>query len=429
MEKKYKVVIVGAGESARVVLKCINQEKAEVLYYCDNNIDKQKHQFEGKYVKSLDVIGTDDVDFYIIATVHSEKLLWQIQMKGIEKSKIIDFFYENSSRKEELETIFDLDAWFTQKEIQLLKVQVSQIKQQYEDVVLGFQQWKDNIKYELVSELNSASLCLPQIKSSEEAIERIVKDGCSIARFGDYEFELIFGRDRAKYQCVDRELSVRLKEVLQARKPGLLIGIANNYGSLERYTEEAQRGIRSYLTPKVRQEHYAVLDIDYEYYDAYMTRPYMIYKDRENADKRFRNLKRIWEGKNILLVEGMQTRMGVGNDLFSNALSVRRILGPAENAFSKYSQILKSICENSVHDMILISLGPTATILTYDLYKLGLQAIDIGHIDNEYEWFLRKTEKRALLKGKYVNEVYGGNIVEDIGDKTYYSQIIRRIVD
>jgi hypothetical protein len=36
--------------------------------------------------------------------------------------------------------------------------------------------------------------------------------------------------------------------------------------------------------------------------------------------------------------------------------------------------------------LILISLGPTATVLAYDLAKLGYWAIDIGHIDNEYEW-------------------------------------------
>jgi len=30
-------------------------------------------------------------------------------------------------------------------------------------------------------------------------------------------------------------------------------------------------------------------------------------------------------------------------------------------------------------------LGPTTTVLAYDLYKNGYQAIDIGHVDLEHE--------------------------------------------
>ena len=57
--------------------------------------------------------------------------------------------------------------------------------------------------------------------------------------------------------------------------------------------------------------------------------------------------------------------------------------------------------------MILLALGPTSTVLTYDLYKLGYQVIDVGHIDIEYEWFLRKAKKRIQIDNKYVNEALG----------------------
>ena len=75
--------------------------------------------------------------------------------------------------------------------------------------------------------------------------------------------------------------------------------------------------------------------------------------------------------------------------------------------------------------LILIALGPTATILAYDLYKLGYQSIDIGHVDIEYEWYLRKAKKKIKIENKYVNEVKNGgkNIVKII-DKNYYKQII-----
>jgi hypothetical protein len=78
--------------------------------------------------------------------------------------------------------------------------------------------------------------------------------------------------------------------------------------------------------------------------------------------------------------------------------------------------------------LILIALGPTATVLSYDLSRLGYQAIDIGHIDIEYEWFLKNATKKIKIKNKYVNEVDNGlNNFTSIKDRVYYKQIIKKI--
>ncbi len=59
----------------------------------------------------------------------------------------------------------------------------------------------------------------------------------------------------------------------------------------------------------------------------------------------------------------------------------------------------------------------------------GYWAIDIGHIDIEYEWFLRKTSDKIKIEGKYVNEVLGGKSnIADCNDEEYKSQIICKIV-
>ena len=49
-------------------------------------------------------------------------------------------------------------------------------------------------------------------------------------------------------------------------------------------------------------------------------------------------------------------------------------------------------------------MGPTATILCYDLAKAGFWAVDIGHIDIEYMWFLRKATEKTPIPGRHVNE-------------------------
>ena len=74
--------------------------------------------------------------------------------------------------------------------------------------------------------------------------------------------------------------------------------------------------------------------------------------------------------------------------------------------------------------MFIIALGPTATILASDLSKEGYRALDLGHIDIEYEWFLLKATKKVAIKNKYVNEVKKGRINSDLNNEKYISEII-----
>ena len=72
--------------------------------------------------------------------------------------------------------------------------------------------------------------------------------------------------------------------------------------------------------------------------------------------------------------------------------------------------------------LFLIALGPTASVLAYDLAVQGYQAVDIGHADISYEWLLRG--ERGRIPNKYTNEEPGGYIVDDICDAEYEAQII-----
>ena len=137
----------------------------------------------------------------------------------------------------------------------------------------------------------------------------------------------------------------------------------------------------------------------------------------------------MWEEENILIVEGEYSRLGVGNDLFDNASSIERIICPSENAYEKYDKILYDTIKYGKNKLILLALGPTATVLAYDLYKAGFRAIDIGHVDIEYEWFLRKATEKIKIETKYVTEVKGGeNDIQDINDEKYEKEIVSKIV-
>lgn len=285
-----------------------------------------------------------------------------------------------------------------------------------------------NLKYELFA--NTEPPVYPIIESGEKAIALILEKKLSICRFGDGEFAVIKGENRQKFQRADKRLAKRLLEVLHSEKENILICINDIYGSLEKYNDDCQYNIRAYLTEEVRKEHYALLDMQRTYYDTYLTRPYASYVDNHTDAplRRFGQLKQIWNNRSLLIIEGEKTRMGIGNDLFDNASDIQRILCPAEHAFDRYDEILKEALKQDKDRLVLIALGATATVLAYDLACAGFQALDIGHIDMEYEWMLAGTGKRTAVKHKYNNEFPDGDKVEEIDDPVYEAQIIAKIL-
>ena len=146
----------------------------------------------------------------------------------------------------------------------------------------------------------------------------------------------------------------------------------------------------------------------------------------------FGKVKNIWKNKNIIIVEGEQTRFGVGNDLLENSKSVERIICPSNNAFEIYNKIFKNVKNYAVskkNTIVLIALGPTASILSFELSDYDIQAIDIGHLDVEYQWFKKSANTKIPLVGKIVNEAgksFAGEFSADILEK-YKKQIVLTI--
>lgn len=287
----------------------------------------------------------------------------------------------------------------------------------------------DNLKYEILDPKNSqVKYFYPEFRSDEDTIRLIVEGKKSLARFGDGEFSIAFNVSRQKFQRLDDRLAKRIWEVLNGDIPdNLLIAIAKQYGNLDRFSEQAAQGIRLYMTEEIRRQHQEILLSNRVYSDAYITRPYILFKDMfsEAPGKRFEALKQIWKDKKVIVVEGAQTRLGVGNDLFEQAKEVKRILAPAVSSFDRYDDIYRE-CLNwgDSADLFLLAIGPSSGVLAFDLAEKSFQAVDVGHVDLEYEWFLAGKGIRVPVPHKYNNEILGGEVVSEIHDPVYDSQII-----
>lgn len=286
----------------------------------------------------------------------------------------------------------------------------------------------DNLKYELNDPSMDKKLCYyPKFYDIEETLKDIVENKKSMGRFGDGEFAIMSKVVRQKFQRLDDSLADRLKDIIGRDEEGFLVGIADNYGALDKYNTGGRTGIRLYMTDEVRAQHAEFIDLSRTYHNAYISRPYALFADNmtDAAKMRFDALKKIWDGRNVIFVEGALTRLGVGNDLFDNAAQIQRIEAPPENSYDKYDEILAAALQYAEKDtLFLVALGPSAGVLAYDLYKAGYQAVDIGHVDLEYEWFLNGEGRRSAVKHKYNNEYPEGDCVEDIHDEEYLRQIV-----
>ena len=241
------------------------------------------------------------------------------------------------------------------------------------------------------------------ILEDNDTIEKIVEGKKSLARFGDGEFKWILNVKQSSFQEYDPKMAERLKEVLLSNSERLLIGVPRAFNNMKNYNHKAKSYWVNFLS-KHGEMVFSILDKNKVYANASITRPYIDLKDKTIAEHNFEALKKIWDKRNVLIVEGENTKMGIGNDLLSNAQSITRILCPSTNAFSEYDRILEDVKKYDTNYLVLLCLGPTATILAYDLCALGYQAIDSGHMDVEYEWFLQGAKKKQKIEGKAVNE-------------------------
>lgn len=418
---KYKVFIFGTRAESRIVRSNL-RENTELVGYLDNCRERQ----EMRLIDGTPVLEPGDVrdklfDYIILSlTGHIQQVKEQLRLLGIPDQSIIPFFFPSEAEREEGKRVIDNAAWERDGVSFEIKYEINRLSRR-------MKLWRESFVYEAADIIRKMDICFPVIEDTESVIDKIVREGCSLCRFGDGEFEIMRGNERPLFQKYRKDLAERLSEVFHSDSKDVLIGIPDQFGSLEKYMEEAAEDIREYMNVETRQYLDSILNYKRSYADTYLSRPYFIYKDKSNALKRFMKLRQIWDKRDIVIVEGEGTRMGVGNNLLDNAAHIQRLVGPSENAFDSYDEMLAAAKTVDRNKLFLISLGPAATVLAYDLAAAGYQAVDIGHIDLEYEWFLRNVKERTVIADKYVNEVLGGRVIGACADISYESQIIVRI--
>ena len=281
-----------------------------------------------------------------------------------------------------------------------------------------------SLPYDLTDPELKLAVCRPKVLSTNNTIECLVSEHKSMARFGDGEFGIISGVQRWRFQDANRSLGKRLREVLESGNGDFLVAINPNFyrNNIGRSDEDAM-GIMAYMTDEVRKQHAELLHEDRIYADALCFRNAKTMED-------FQNIKRLWDDRVCLFIEGENTGLGVGNDLFSNCKEIHRLICPSENAYDRYDEIFEKAKEFDKDALVLIALGPTATVLSFDLFREGFQAVDVGMLDMQYEAVTRNVNITDVqIEEKYcpTDIIYGDRTISPIDDADYLKQIWKRI--
>jgi len=218
----------------------------------------------------------------------------------------------------------------------------------------------------------------PEVWSEEATLQHIVEHRSSICRFGDGELKLMVGERHKSFQDVDQELNARLKQVLDSNEPNILIGIhpVRNFSGLGRIWQK--------FIIRIGPQVLALLDPQRHYPSMGAFR---VLPDHSKSAliERVLLIKQIWQDRKVLLVVGENSRFTFEEELFNNARSVDFLYAPAKNAFNQYDDIVARISAYDPDEYLIMPvLGPTATVLAFDLAQKGYQAIDFGQMPGTF---------------------------------------------
>ena len=208
-----------------------------------------------------------------------------------------------------------------------------------------------------------------------ETLDHIRRNRLSLARLGDGELALALRADaRISYQAGSADLQRDLLDLLAGRGysdvPLLVCIPGSNSPYFRQYWAKYWPIVRPVLSE-------AML-----YGDASVSRE-ALFQQNVEADRLA--WRAVWDGCDVCFVTGKGSRFDVLPALFDNVASQRTIHSLPAQAYDDLPRLMDEIRSTVPKStLLLISLGPAATVLAGRLAREGYWAIDLGHISNAY---------------------------------------------
>ncbi len=263
--------------------------------------------------------------------------------------------------------------------------------------ILGYYAVKNFIKLQWYKHSAKKYISMmPFVYDEIQTLKLIAEKKHSVARFGDGEILICHGKG-IYFQEYDDRLSSRLKEIYYDDSvDNLIICTAPHVNSCFRVTARVELFIYKFFA-RWKETYVKLLNPDKKYGSTFISRPDAFTFGGKDWETYRDLLRMIWDQRDVLIVTGKGSRFSLIPELFNNLKSSEFLYGLSENAFDEYDELLNQIKANAENRLILLAMGPVATVLAFDLSKEGFQAIDIGHLPSCCE--LVKSGRRPLKTG------------------------------
>ena len=242
-----------------------------------------------------------------------------------------------------------------------------------------------------------------KVHTIDETIDELLNTEKSMVRFGDGEIVMIKGVD-LMLQKASPEIGEGLAHILRYEQDDLMVTIPGIFDTLSDHRKASRQFWRDHLL-FCRKTYEKYCNPDRIYGTTFVSRCYYYAEDRSRCAGWFAKIKKIWENRDIVIVEGTRTHNGIGTDLLNSAASIERIICPPKDAYGALPQIEEACAQYGTDRLFLLSVGVAAKFIAVDLFHKGYRVLDIGNLDLEYEWFIRQTpDKIPLEKHDVVGE-------------------------
>jgi hypothetical protein len=204
-------------------------------------------------------------------------------------------------------------------------------------------------------------------------MRRLARQDTSFARFGDGEFKVMLRADgNHKFQDVVPGIQSDLRAVM-ANDLGdrMLVGLPHLFNN------PFWSNIWANYYPQLRP----MFSTATSYACAHVTRPVYFQIWRGEAVTSWR---KVWDGMKAVVVTGQEAKFDLVPELFDNLDGAEFVRGPNSNAYTELDRLEQGATAVEA-DVVLISLGPSGTILAHRLASKGVLALDIGHISASYK--------------------------------------------
>ena len=238
----------------------------------------------------------------------------------------------------------------------------------------------------------------PNIEDREATLQELINSDRSLIRFGEGELGHLENIPEP-FQEVDPLLKERLIEILGSDDPRIMLCLNRNfwYGDICTTMKEicqfvwVRRVVENYMVPGKK------------YYNTNVTFSYIRNIDNPSIlEDWYAKWRSVWAGKDVLIVCGDRVFNDIEYNIFDNAKSMEWLHVPTCNAFEQYDAILADIRKTDSHRLVILIVGPTATVLAYDLtIQDNRRCLDLGHLAQDYDAYRKLLPKDSETIKKF----------------------------